>query len=439
MSWLGAAILILAAALALQLGLLAYAMYALVGVILVSRWLTRRWSEGLTAEREVSRTEVDTGEQIAVVAAIKNRGSLPIPWVLLEDLLPLKALIFRPPNLQISGRRVLLSSVRGGVTKRIMYQLKCNRRGYYQLGPLVMETGDLFGLHRRYRVLSKPTFLTVLPRIVPLEGYDIASRRPLGEVRLAHRLYEDPTRNAGVRQYQAGDPLNRVHWGATARSGSLHSKIYEPSTVAGATILMDFHSDSYPQKHEPMRSELAVTTVASLAHALYEMGQQVGLITNGRDAADRVRQEGWAYDLRTRDAARQSASMRPDSDRLRPQVFVPQRGPEQLQRIRKALARVELTDGLRFDDLVLETACRMPRDATVVAVLQQVSERYAVALGNLRRQGFAVAAIVSVYEAYDFAQASRHLLGEGIPTHHLADEASISAIAKAQFFGAGAA
>ena len=99
------------------------------------------------------------------------------------------------------------------------YQLKCNRRGYHQIGPLVVETGDLFGLHRRYRVLTSPHFLLVYPDVVPLEGYELASRRPIGEIHLSHRLYEDPTRIAGVRRYELGDPLNRIHWRATARTG----------------------------------------------------------------------------------------------------------------------------------------------------------------------------------------------------------------------------
>jgi len=32
-----------------------------------------------------------------------------------------------------------------------------------------------------------------------LQGYNLASRRPIGEIRVAHRLFEDPTRLAGVR------------------------------------------------------------------------------------------------------------------------------------------------------------------------------------------------------------------------------------------------
>src|SRR5437660_3913247 len=153
-------------------------------------------------------------------------------------------------------------------------------RGYYQIGPMVMESGDLFGLHRRYCVDAEPHYLLVYPRTVPLEGYDLASRRPIGDVRLVHRLYEDPTRIVGIRPYEAGDPMSRVHWRATARTGQLHSKTYEATTLTGATLLLDFHLAGYPRRGEPHRSELAVTASVSLANAVAILGQQIGLATN---------------------------------------------------------------------------------------------------------------------------------------------------------------
>ena len=430
MNWFVGAILLLLLALILDFGLLAYAMYVLLGVLLVSRYLTRSWAESLSAERECNRLTANIGETVAVVVKVKNSGRLPVPWLLLEDLLPRQALIHDPPNLRVDGRRIKLSMLRSGASKNLLYQLHCNRRGYYQLGPLIMETGDLFGLHRRYRVVTDPHFLLVYPKVMPLEGYDIASRRPIGEVRMSYRLYEDPTRIAGVRQYEAGDPLNRVHWKATARTGKLHSKVYEPSTVAGMTLLVDFHQDSHDPRHEPVRSELAVTAAASLAHAVYEMGQQVGLVTNGRDAADRIRQEGWDVDLRTRDAARRVASMADRSERLQPVVVETQRGPEQLMRVFETLARLELTDGLRLMELIGETAARIPRDATVVAILPRVTDEHAVALGSLKRRGFAVAALLNVWDLTDFAAASGPLLAQGIDTYHLRDEPAIATVCR---------
>lgn len=425
MRWLVGAAMLLVVAMALDLGLLAYAMYALIGVIVLSRKLADVWSRELSATREMSRDQVKIGESVAVVTVLENKSWLPVPWLLLEDLLPRRALIFDPPNLKVTGRRLQLVSFHGRARKTVLYQLTCNRRGYYQIGPLVAETGDVFGLYRRYRVLTEPHFLLALPEVIPLAGFDVASRRPLGEVRMTHRLFEDPTRIAGVRGYQAGDPLNRIHWGATARTATLHSKIYEPSTVAGVTILLDFHEQSFDPKHEPVRSELAVTAAASIAAAVCEMGQQVGLATNGRDAADRIRTEGWRHEQLSSRMLAQGSGMRERSDRLRPVAVPTGRSNTQLQQILRTLARVEKTDGLSFAQLVVEVSSRLPRSATVIAMLSNVTPASAIALGSLRRRGYAVTAIVNAFEEFEYARMAGPLKAEQIDVRQLRDRAAI--------------
>ena len=419
MIWFAGVLLLLVIALGLGLSLPAYAMYTLLGIMLVSRWLARSWVQNLSAVRECNRYATNEGDTVAVVITLKNTGWLPIAWMLIEDLLPRRALSYQPPSLTVQGQRTQLAMLMGHGFHTMFYQLRCNRRGYHQIGPMVVETGDLFGLHRRYRVLTSPHFLLVYPAVVPLEGFELASRRPIGEIRISHRLYEDPTRIAGVRRYEAGDPLNRIHWRATARTGEFHSKVFEPSCIAGATILLDLHQAAYDPSHEPYRSELAVTAAASLANAVYELDQQIGLVTNGRDAADRIRQEGWDYDIRSRKAARRATSMLDQSDRLQPVMVGTRRGPEQSMRILETLARVELTDGLSFAQLVTETAGRLPRDATVVAILASLGIDSAVALGELRRKGLAVTAILNLYDDTEFERASAQLAAEGIEARHL--------------------
>jgi uncharacterized protein (DUF58 family) len=430
MRWFTGTLLLLAIGLAFGLSLLVYAMYALLAVMLASRLMSWGWIGNVSAERECNRLSANVGERIAVVIDIRNRGMLPIAWLLLEDVLPRAAIMFKPPNLAIEGRRFQLTMLASRGRSTIFYQLRCNRRGYYQIGPLVLETGDLFGLHRRYRVATDPHFLLVNPEVLPLSGYDIASRRPIGEIRVQHRLYEDPTRISGVRRYEAGDPLNRVHWRATARTGVLHSKVYESSTLAGVTMLVDFHQAAHDPKDEPYRSELAITAAASLANAIYEMGQQIGLISNCRDAADRIRQEGWSYDLRTREAARRAASMLDRSDRLRPVVVATRSGPEQLLQIFQSLARAELTDGLDFPALVAETMSRLPRDATVTAILPQANPATLLTLEMLHRRGYTVTAILNMYDDYEFGLAAAILTSMGITAHHLKNEASVPEICR---------
>jgi uncharacterized protein (DUF58 family) len=436
MWWYVAVILILLAALLLDSGLLAYAMYVLLGVLLVSRFLARNWIGKLCATRTCDVTTAEIDDRIDVSVTITNAGKLPVPWVLLEDMLPRDALLQRAPRLKVKGRRVQLRMIAGSGETTLNYELTCLMRGYYQIGPLLMESGDLFGLHRRFRVEAEPHYLIVYPKVVPLLGYDLASRRPIGDIRLTHRLYEDPTRIAGVRPYESGDPLNRVHWRATARTGELHSKIYEPSSLAGATIVLDFHKAGYPARGEPFRSELAVTAVASLANAVYQMGQQVGFVSNGRDAADRIRLEGWDKDYRNRTSARQEAAMQDQSERLQPVTVPTRRGAEQFQHIREALARVELTDGLTLAALVLEAASRMPRDATIVALLPDVPIESALALGNLRRRGFAVTVVLIMLDGREVERGYGRLVSEGIrDVRHLANEEGIPELCRQQVLG----
>jgi uncharacterized protein (DUF58 family) len=432
MKWILGAATLLVLALLFQSGLLAYAMYVLLGLLLLSRLLARGWIGHITAQRECNRMTAEIGDTVAVSVNVRNNGWLPVPWLLLEDLLPAKALAESQQRLKVKKKRLKIAMLLWNRETNLNYQVEFKQRGYYQLGPLVLESGDLFGLHRRYCVGTAPHFVLVYPRIVPLEGYDLATRRPIGEIRLTHRLFEDPTRIAGVRQYEPGDSLNRVHWRATARTGVLHSKIYEPSTIAGATLVLDFHEEGYPARGEPFRSELAVTAAVSLAHAVSQMSQQVGLVTNGRDAADRIRKEGWAADYRTREEARRSASMHDDSDRLEPLVIETRRGPEQMARIQEMLARVELTSGLTLPQLLGETISRLPRDATVIAILADVPTGTALALSNLRRRGYAVTVILILFDEDELAAASGRLLAERIDVRHVRDEATLAAVCQKQ-------
>ena len=419
MIWLLALALLVGLALALQAGLVAFAGYVVLGVYLLSRYLARRWVHDLTGVRVCDATPREVGQSTEVVVTLTNTGALPILWVLVEDLIPDLATRQKPARLSVKGKRLQVVTLGARKTRTVKYAVTFLMRGYYPVGPTLLETGDVFGLHRQHRVVGKPVYVMVYPKIIPIPKYDFASERPIGEVRLQNRLFEDPTRTAGVREYQLGDPLQRVHWKVTARTGVLHCRIYEPTTLAGATVLIDFHADGYHARGEPFRSDLAVTTAASVAYAVSVLNQQVGLASNGRDAADRIREESLREDAEpdgyeTRDAARDRFELAEENDRLRPVVVDTRRGFDQFQKIREALARLEFTDAFDFAHLALEMAPRMPRDATVVAILPRVPAESAIALGTLRRQGFAVTAILIGLDEQAKLEAHGRLLAQSI-------------------------
>ncbi len=430
MKWVSAGLLLLFVAFALQLHFIIWTVVLVAVIWHLARRITKTWSENLHAERSCDVLEAEVGDRREFSIEFENKGKWPILWALCEELTPRLPPGQEKNSLIMQGEHAAVIQMASGSKTKWDYSVSFRRRGYYQFGPLVMETGDVFGMDRRFRVLCPPVWILVRPRIKLLSGYDIQSRRPIGEIVMTHRLFEDPTRTAGVRKYQAGDPLNRVHWRASARVGSLQSRVFESSSLAGATLVLDFHIDSYEPDHEPVRSELAITAAASISNLLYEMNQQSGLLSNGRDAADRIREEGWQGDSRTRGQSRQGVTMADKTDRLLPVLIPPSRSPERLHQILDQLARLELTDGLTLDQTLLGSTGRLPRDATIIAIVSKMNEPAAFALESLKRQGYAVVAIVNRWDDDEFLVASSFLAARSIEVHHLKQEDSISGICK---------
>jgi uncharacterized protein (DUF58 family) len=431
--WIFVTLFLLLLGLVLKLELLVYAMFVLAGILLLSRFFTQAWTDGLAARRTCNLDVAEIGDEANVKVELENKGLVSVPWLLIEDSLPREGGTPMRPRIAASGPRMALTRLsRGKTAGLIHYDVKFLTRGYYQFGPLLVETGDVFGLHRRFRVMAEPHFIMVLPRVLPLQGYNLASRRPIGEIRVTHRLFEDPTRLAGVRPYQRGDPLNRIHWRATARTGEMHSRIYEYTRVAGAMFLMDFHGNNYDGADGEASAELAVMAVAALANAVFLLGQQIGFASNGRDAADRIREDGWKAEYLTRDEAIRQAKVPSANDRLRPVLVGAGKGQDRFRWILETLARLEQTDGMDFSDMVREIDPRIPRDVTVVAVLRKVTPEIAAALGALARRGFVVTTIIVAFGAAaipDWARVpdwAEMLLAQGIDFHVVNSEEAIS-------------
>ncbi|MGV3484596.1 MAG: DUF58 domain-containing protein [Planctomycetaceae bacterium] len=414
--WFGASLWLLSA----------YAGLALVGG---SLWLASQWHGAAIAMRRSGPTECEIGESFEVSIEITSRSRLPIAWLLVEDLFPASAYL-PPAALEIDGSRIEVMMLQGGESRRLEYRIHCRRRGYFQIGPTVLETGDLMGLSRRYRLGAAPQYVMVLPRVVALTDYDVASARPVGEIQIRDALIQDTTRMLGIRQWQIGDPMRSDHWPATARTGTLHTKIYEPTTIAGATLVLDLHRDTNPPHHEPVRSDLAITLAASIAAALHEQNQPFALLSNGRDAVDRIRDEGIATDFRTRDAAKATAGMKEQNERLRPVILPSDRGPVHYREVLRQLARLELSDGLPIAETILGSQSRLARDTTLIVILQQCPASTAAMLIGMKRRGWAIAVVINTQDINDYIAAAGPFQAANIPVAHLADENSLPEVTR---------
>jgi uncharacterized protein (DUF58 family) len=418
-------------ALLLLLGILTGANFFALGactfliVIQLAKYFSSRWIQAVEVQRFVEAHELEVGQSVAVGMKISNASGYWIPWMLIDDKIAKRYTKQPPFALKILSASVQLFSLRPKQTTLHRYAIEAQRRGYYQLGPTLLETGDLLGLHRSYRIANQPSYITVLPQLIVLESVEVSSRRPMGEMKVEDRLLEDPTLMSGLREYRAGDPINRVHWKATARTGVLHTRVFQPTCVQGAMLLLDMHESTNPRKHEPVRTDLAVTAAASIAHWLYLNSEPFGLVSNGRDAADRMRELNKRSQYQDRQRATANIEMKTHNDRLTPILLGANRTPEHFAEMHRMLARLERTDGLKLDQLLLETESRLPKLLSLIVIAQQVDEAGLMALEMMKRRGHSLTVLLNCHQEEYFDHAVR-LIAARLPVVPLHDEETLS-------------
>ena len=161
--------------------------------------------------------------------------------------------------------------------------MNADRRGYYPIGPLHLRSGDLIGLTEELDTEGGVDHLIVYPKIIPFAKVKLPSRSPLGTLRHTQPIFEDPSRVRGKRDYVAGDSLRRVDWKATATTGRLQVKQFEPSIALETAIFLNLNADEYAQRTRLDATELAIVIAASLANWIVGQRQSVGLCVNGVD------------------------------------------------------------------------------------------------------------------------------------------------------------
>jgi uncharacterized protein (DUF58 family) len=280
-------ILLIASVIARQtaLALLALALLLAAGL---SCLYERHALSGLTFRRRLSQQQAAFGERIEMEVEIINGKPLPLAWIevqdeLPRDLLPERGQVHLRPR---PGRPLLLSAfaLRPYERLRRRYHVVCRRRGEHLFGPVLLRTGDLFGLIAKETTVEAMATLVVYPQVLALGDLGLPSYQPLGDLRVQSWIFDDPSRIAGAREHQPGDSLRRIHWAATARTQRLQSRVYEATT--SQRLLLCLNVQTIPGggptfDYDPNALELTISTAASIAVWALDRGMTVGLASNG--------------------------------------------------------------------------------------------------------------------------------------------------------------
>lgn len=233
----------------------------LLGLIMLSGWLSERVLRNIMVKRRLPHAAV-AGDPVRIVYEVTN----------LKRRFPSLALEFKEERFPDAA---FLSAAWPGKVGLARGEFTVKRRGVLRLGKLIVRTSFPFGLFVKERDLNLPGTLVVWPRS------DRTVRQPL---RAGERVRRIGTTAAGVavgrgeyrslRGYLPGDDPRDVHWRSTARAGAPVVREYERDSTDTLWICLDLRATDCDA------AEAAVEVAASLAARAERENERFGLATN---------------------------------------------------------------------------------------------------------------------------------------------------------------
>jgi uncharacterized protein (DUF58 family) len=216
------------------------------------------------------------GEVATFNLVVRSHARLPKLFLQATDTLP--------DSLLPVDHDVMFNATPQSTTK-IPYGVELTRRGAYKIEGMHVTAMDPLGIYsfRHTYPVESELLVYPTPQVIPSFALSGAERFGFQDLPIAATKGSgvDPD---GVRQYVPGDPLRRMHWKSTARTGKLSVIEFEESHALNVVMAVDLSRDSVVGEGRQSTLEYLITAAASIAQLAIRQGASVRLVS--RDIPD---------------------------------------------------------------------------------------------------------------------------------------------------------
>ena len=247
---------------------------AFTAMVCVSWGLVAAGGRRLEVFREVTPSAPVAGDPLLFSFRVKSGLSLPGLQVTLYDA---------TGGLHGSDRPVEVESLGARSGRTVTSTPWPARRGVHRLPAPLAVAEDPLGLVRTRRRTGEELHLTVAPRLPELSScapcVDSGMRHGGGRRRLRTL---DALEFRGIRPHEPGEPLNRVDWKSTAKTGSLMLREMEAATDDEVTLLLNGAAADVVGDGPDTTFEIAVQAAGAMAVYELRSGHSVTLLLPDR-------------------------------------------------------------------------------------------------------------------------------------------------------------
>ncbi|WP_092270754.1 DUF58 domain-containing protein [Brevibacillus centrosporus] len=234
-----------------------------------SGWMRhmRRW---VKLEWIADQSRVMPGTPVRVTIRLHNSSWLPLPATWLRITLPEHVTVEGADEVRQTKQRTVVR-LRLDVPFRQSVErvltLTPHVRGVVWLTEVHSDSLPLFGDEVSQLSLPVSFSLLVYPLPLPLPPIQLADTEPDGSRLSAQRQQEDVTFQRGVRAYIPGDRFKHIHWKATAKTGSLETRLFEHTSHPDWRIIGHILPSYEPsqQRYNDAINERTISCLAALS------------------------------------------------------------------------------------------------------------------------------------------------------------------------------
>ncbi|MBD5130921.1 MAG: DUF58 domain-containing protein [Ruminococcaceae bacterium] len=252
------------------------AMALIVAVIIVGQYLLyeKTGLKKVYYRLSISTPEAFENDVIEIVEEIENAKWLPLVWVRSEiscsPWLTFKGQTLTGDRNDRDEQRGLISGIfvlRGYRKCRRVWKVKCEKRGVMTIDNVIITASDLFGLSKRAMVLEVTDTVRVLPVPAEMDMGELSGDLFIGNMQVRRFVLPDPFMISGAREYTGREPMNRIHWLQTARTGNLMAYKNEFTTERRILIILNMQRSANAHG-QPMNLSILEAQIKAAAFAL---------------------------------------------------------------------------------------------------------------------------------------------------------------------------
>ncbi len=248
---------------------------------LLTRFYYRKnWNKKLQCTLTFSQATAHEGEWLSLEEVITNGKAMPLPALKVKFQLSKYMWLENSNTHNVTDHYYRNELFCVGGYKKVIRRIPVmgTRRGPYRVEGLQMIGTDNFFAKQFPVFCESKTELLVTPKSYAIEMGDLPFRTMWGDVVSKLRLYEDFAAFAGLREYQPGDPIQRINWKASAKSGDWQVNYYD--TTMDKRLHIVLHAEMGPFPYEDDLREELLRLGVSFASSAMGIGQSVSMECN---------------------------------------------------------------------------------------------------------------------------------------------------------------